>query len=119
MFKWCASLLLVISGLSLAACNSTSSNVNQTNLVVPLESHKVSEGRISFKAVSTGCSSNEDFIIRVDSEGAEKAGISIVRIKIDPCKRMAAYEAFELPLLESIKNKLITVNNPVGEAIRK
>ena len=119
MFKWCTSLLLALSGLSLAACNSTSSNVNQTNLEVPLESHKVSEGRISFKAVSTGCSSNEDFVIRVDSEDAEKAGISIIRIKKDLCKRMPAYEAFELPLLESIKDKRITVNNPKGKAIRK
>lgn len=119
MLKWCANLLLVFSGLSLTACNSASSNVNETHLVVPLESHKVSEGRISFNAVSTGCSSNEDFVIRIDSEDAEKAGVSIIRIKKDFCKRMPAYEGFELPLLESIKDKRITVNNPTGEAIRK
>ncbi|NRB66262.1 MAG: hypothetical protein HRU48_02665 [Vibrio sp.] len=119
MFKWCANLLLVFSGLGLTACHSTSSNANEANLVVPLESHKINADRIVFNAVSTGCSTHEDFKIRVDSEDAQQATISVVRIRLDPCKRTAAYEAFELPLLESIKDKRITVNNPIGEAIRK
>ncbi|MFY2509039.1 hypothetical protein ACN3E9_12320 [Vibrio pectenicida] len=117
MRKLWFSLFVAICGLVLAACHSKSEMQLDETGVVPLFSYNINADSIVFEALASGCSHNQDFVIRVDSETKRIVNISIIRLKADHCRKMLAYQSFELPLERVLASKKITVNNPIGEAI--
>lgn len=117
MYKsWLGSFLVVCS-LTGFGCYSKSERQIDEVSVVSLASYSINADSIEFDALSNGCSHNQDFAIEVAHETKQSAQISIIRLKVDGCRKMPAYQGFKLPLYNSLIGKEIHINNPKGKVI--
>ncbi|NVC92929.1 hypothetical protein FC650_04545 [Vibrio natriegens] len=115
-------LLLGLGYIGLAAC---SANAQQQKGPAPehqammVEAYRTSVNEISFIAESTGCSQNEDFSLKVEQSSQTDALITIVRDKVDHCKRMPFAKTFTLPLGAELQGKKLSITNPTSKSLTK
>ncbi|WP_321463530.1 hypothetical protein [uncultured Vibrio sp.] len=115
-------VLLGLSSIGLAAC---SANAEQQKGPDPehqsmmVEAYRTSENTLSFIAESTGCSQNDDFSLKVEQSSQTEALITIVRDKVDHCKRMPFSKTFTLPLGAELQGKTLSITNPTSKSLTK
>lgn len=115
-------VLLSLSSISLAACSANAEmqeGLTSEHQAMMIEAYRVSENKISFIAESTGCSQNDDFSLRVEQNAQTEVLVTIVRDKMDHCKRMPFSKTFTLPLGEELQGKKLSISNPMGKSLTK
>lgn len=115
-------LLLGSSYIGLAACSANAEMQSDTELepqAMKVEAYRTSMNDISFIAESTGCSQNEDFSLKVEQSSQTDALITIVRDKVDHCKRMPFAKTFTLPLGTELQGKKLSITNPTSKSLTK
>ncbi|MEI8597333.1 hypothetical protein P4S64_05885 [Vibrio sp. M60_M31a] len=115
-------VLLSLSSISLAACSANAEmqeGLTSEHQAMMVEAYRVSEHTISFIAESTGCSQNDDFSLKVEQNSQTEVLVTIVRDKMDHCKRMPFSKTFTLPLGEELQGKKLSISNPMGKSLTK
>ncbi|MCF7482609.1 hypothetical protein L3V31_12810 [Vibrio sp. J1-1] len=115
-------VLLGLSSISLAACSANAEmqeSPEPEHQTMMVEAYRTSGSTISFIAESTGCSQNDDFSLKVEQSSQTEALLTIVRDKVDHCKRMPFSKTFTLPLDEELKGKKLSITNPKGKSLTK
>jgi hypothetical protein len=115
-------VLLGLSSIGLAACSANAEmqeGLTSEHQAMMVEAYRVSESTISFIAESTGCSQNDDFSLRVEQNSQTEVLVTIVRDKMDHCKRMPFSKTFTLPLGEELQGKKLSISNPMGKSLTK
>ncbi len=115
-------MLLGLSSISLVACSAnteTQQGLKSEHQAVMVEAYRTSESQISFIAESNGCSKNDDFSLKIEQNSSAEALITIVRNKVDHCKRMPFPKTFTLTLDEELKGKKLSITNPKSKSLAK
>ncbi|MDG3085208.1 hypothetical protein P7F88_03460 [Vibrio hannami] len=99
--------LLIFSLFLVAACTANEVNSYKGE---PLTKFKVVDDVIVFSAKSTGCSSNEDFILVKDDDSESK--VYVKRAKPDMCRRSPYIKKFQLSLDQELRGKPLIILNP-------
>ncbi|EGQ8509619.1 hypothetical protein GQ852_04295 [Vibrio parahaemolyticus] len=115
-------MLLGLSSISLVACSAnteTQQGLKSEHQAVMVEAYRTSESQISFIAESNGCSKNDDFSLKIEQNSSTEALLTIVRNKVDHCKRMPFPKTFTLTLDEELKGKKLSITNPKSKSLAK
>ncbi len=122
MIRAFKTVLLGLISISLAAC-SANAELQKSPAPKPqammVEAYRTSENTISFIAESTGCSQNEDFSLKVEQSSRSEVLVTIVRDKVDHCKRMPFAKTFTLPLGTELQGKKLSITNPTSKSLTK
>lgn len=115
-------ILLCLGTIGLSACSAkaelqTSQAAEHQAILV--EGYRTSGTTISFVAESNGCSKNDDFSLKIEQNSSTEALLTIVRNKVDHCKRMPFPKTFTLTLDEELKGKKLSITNPKSKSPAK
>lgn len=110
-------ILLCLGTIGLSACSAKAEL--QTSQAILVEGYRTSGTTISFVAESNGCSKNDDFSLKIEQNSSTEALLTIVRNKVDHCKRMPFPKTFTLTLDEELKGKKLSITNPKSKSPAK
>ncbi|RZV14312.1 hypothetical protein EOJ41_22470 [Vibrio alginolyticus] len=115
-------MLLGLSSISLVACSAnteTQQGLESEDQAIMVEAYRTSDSQISFITESNGCSKNDDFSLKIEQNSSTEALLTIVRNKVDHCKRMPFPKTFTLTLNEELKGKKLSITNPKSKSLAK
>ncbi|UDY83516.1 hypothetical protein [Vibrio diabolicus] len=115
-------MLLGLSSISLVACSANTEmqqGQESEHQAIMVEAYRTSDSQISFIAESNGCSNNDDFSLKIEQNSSTEALLTIVRNKVDHCKRMPFPKTFTLTLDEELKGKKLSITNPKSKSPAK
>lgn len=105
----CKTLLSLLAS-SIVACASTQDSKGE-----PIIGSSIEADLFKFSVISTGCTSKNDFSFSIDRANSKPTRLTIVRDKMDGCRRMPFVQAFEYQLddvgIQASENIVIT--NPI------